>query len=141
MNDNTPGSPAPETPKPSIKEASKPSFSYFDLSFEDAFTINGKKFVSYFVDGKHPYYIQVLRTAFEDYQKTFWDKFDFQAENDLCTCDNCEPDFQFIDEIVLELYEKVGDDKDNIVKKQVFPVYNIFNLSSSFKIGTNTCQV
>lgn len=139
MENEKPGCPPPDTPKPKINETNRPSFSYFDISFEDAFTSDGKKFVSYFVNCKNPYYIQMLRMDFEDYQRTFWDKLDYQVENDLCTCDNCTPDFELIDKVVVELYEKA--DEERVVKEQVFPVYAIFNMSNYFKIGYNGCHL
>lgn len=134
MNDNTPGAPAPETPKPSIKEEKRPSFSFFDLNFSDAFTVDGKKFVSYFVDNDHPCYISTLRSDFEDYTREFWAAYDKNSELELCTCDNCLPEHELIDQEEITIVIKKENGEDEVIV-EVLPVYAIFYLSQTFSIG------
>jgi len=136
MSDNIPGAPAPETPKPSIKETKRPSFSYFDLYLADSFTSDGRKFVTFFADVKDtPHFVTFTRSEFEEYQREFFNLYDHQLENELCSCDNTTPtDYTFIEDVVFTTILTKEDGETETTEEKI-PMYSLFNPVADLKIG------
>lgn len=133
-NKPTPGAP-PETVKPDVKGDVRPDFSYLDLQFTDAFISDNRKFVTFFVAGDTPYYVSFLRIEFEEYQRAYFDKFDYNAENELCTCDKCSCQYELIDEekVTIRIRQEGSEEETEI--EETIPIFAVFNPTSSLIVG------
>jgi len=127
------------------------SFSYYDLELQDVFTIENRKYLSFFVDKEEDsFYIQCLRSEFLEYQSLFFDKLEEQLsigdeEEDVieegekmfkqtCTCDECTVRYERLEDVKVEitLIDEQGNKEE---LKNSIPVYHVENLLSGFKIG------
>lgn len=127
------------------------SFSYYDLELQDVFTIENRKYLSFFVDKEEDsFYIQCLRSEFLEYQNLFFDKLEeqlsvgYEEEDELeegeeffkntCTCDECTVGYERLEDVKvgIVIIDKQGD-KEEFEKS--IPVYHVENLLSGFKIG------
>lgn len=127
------------------------SFSYYELELQDVFTIENRKYLSFFVDKEEDsFYIQCLRSEFLEYQSLFFDKLEEQLsigdeEEDVieegeemfkstCTCDECTVRYERLEDVKVEitLIDEQGNKEE---LKNSIPVYHVENLLSGFRIG------
>lgn len=124
---------------------------YYELELQDVFTIENRKYLSFFVDKEEDsFYIQCLRSEFLEYQNLFFDKLEEQLsigdeEEDVieegeemfkntCTCDECTVRYERLEDVKVEiiLLDEQGNKEE---LKNSIPVYHVENLLSGFRIG------
>lgn len=141
-NKPKPGEPKPpESPKPTITESkvstSLIDFSYQDLQFDAAFESNSRKYLRFFVHTKDPYFIDLYRGEYFDYQIAYFDL--FQKAEDLkkeCLCDSCTPKYEQIDSVKITLHPVETPDSNTKEDIEVdYPVYFIYELPENLKIS------
>lgn len=112
-----------------------PKFSYFDLKYDSAFTSDGHKLISFYVDTENPFFIDMYRWEFEEYQRNFFDNYDKLFSENKCTCDITTPKFELItvNKIIITLKdEESGEDFEEEIQT---PVYFVTELVKNFKIS------
>jgi len=123
------------------EELNKVSFSYRNLLIDDSFTEDGINYLRFFVDkeledNEDPFYIEVKRTDFLEYQELFFNKMDEQLSSDLNDDDICYPKFKKVDTFTTTITFTLEDNTQ--FEEQVnSSIYRVSNLKKYFKIGIN----
>lgn len=133
---------APESPpNPSNSSSTqKISFSYDDMILEDSFTVENRKYLSFFLTIDTPVIVQCLRSEFLEYQNLYFDSLETQINDEACECDSCSPQFEEISsyEEDLKITLESGETQ---TQNFITPIYNIWNLVEGFTIGTCDLKV
>ena len=120
-------------PKSSSKEENI-SFTYDDLVLEDSFSVENRKYLSFFVTCEKPFIMQCLRSEFLEYQNLMFDKLEEQKEVEGCECNICTRQFEKLDDYTEELELSSGTEELGKVTI-VTPIYNVWKLVEGFRIG------
>ena len=137
MQDNQPGAPPTEPEKPKVITDKVPHFSYRDLLFDDAFTSENRKFLRFIVDNEHPCFVEMLQIEFLQFQQLYFEQYDKQVTQELCSCDGCFPLYDLVSEekFVFQLEKEGGEIEE---QESTMPVYYVYGLPDNFKIGIHS---
>ena len=121
--------------EPKRTNENNPKFSYLDLKFDSAFTSEGQKIISFLVNVENPYFIDMYRWEFEEYQRNYFDQFDKKLAEEACTCDITIPEFEFImnDQIIIDYIDEETGKQEKLEIET--PVYFVSNLVENFSIS------
>jgi len=90
-----PGAPPP-TPKP-IKSEEKLTFCYADLLLEDAYYVDNRMYLRFFVDAKDPYFVDISKAEFMEFQSVYFSLFEIAMSEETCACDKVIPKLTELD--------------------------------------------
>ena len=142
MIDNIPGAPPPnEEIKPKSPNVNQLTFSFQDLSFDNAFSIEDEQYLRYFVDkgeNENSYFIDVPKDIYIDYFIFYTDLFEDAVSNDKCSCDITTIDqnsFEEVDEIQIIIEGEDLNTKEQIKIEEKYKVYLVFDLTTNLKIS------
>lgn len=133
MIDEKPGAP-PETEKPKPKNTSKPEFSFRDLIFDAAFSVDNRKYLRFFCEAEFPCFIDITRADYMEYANLYFDQFEKCEEEEKCTCDKVSPKYEEIDKITFE-FVKINENKEETTIIEEFPLFLVYDLPQSFQIS------
>lgn len=124
-----PGAPPPPTEKPRPISNSSPSFSFNQLEFTDAVKIDNRKYLRFFVmSPENPCYIDILQGEYLDYFIYYTDLLANSENQEICTCDVCQPQYEDLGNEVTETIIYIDENK--IEKEETFKYkcYFVYNL-------------
>lgn len=132
MSDNTPGAPKePQIPKSS---SSRISFSYNDLIFDEAFEIDNRKYLRFFINKEEAFYIEVLQIEYLQYQQIFFDTYSKNNKEDSVIIDEASPEYEFLNDISIEIkLFNVETEKEEAKETIAIPVYYVYDLPEGLK--------
>lgn len=136
-DNNTPGAP-PEPVKPKTSNLHNLSFALEDLAFIDFFTVEGRKYVRFFVEGETPAYVDMIYSEYAEYQYyIFEEKGILIAEEAQCICDVTTPIVELQDNVEVDIV--IVDKEQETKEKKQIPIYFAFNLIENATVG-NICK-
>ena len=142
---NTPGAPPPnEETKPKSPVIEKLVFSFHELTFDSAFTIDGDQFIRLFVnnDTESSFFLEMLRDEYLDYFVIYTDLYEEALESESCSCDETViTDFEEVDEIQIIIKGVNPETKEEITIDEKYKVYLVSNVAEHLKVGLHESHI